>query len=322
MKPATQERMGVVERKAKTGAFSAAVLVAGLALGIGCRNDVDAPQKPKTEQGTLAVKETVEKKVVREGEPLVMRHLLPGEYSYLEMLRVDKIDAEGITIAPFFGGIMDWETAGMVEIFMSEHDVKPLRMKYGESKTFRVGEFALVESLTVKVEKGPKPGTTTVTLTYSGPKTERTKDGKIRVPFLLEKNGYFEFDVPGEGASKEGVAAKKGCEIRLWMGSVSFVKVREGRCEVKKGDELLTAEFIMEKAGFISWEVGKIDDEGVNLDISMEIFMSEHADKEGAPIKIKYGESQAWEGMAIKAEKGISADTAILTITYPDAKTQ
>lgn len=124
-----------------------------------------------------------------------------------------------------------------------------------------------------------------------------------------------------------GSGYAKGCEFVLHaVPSVNIISYPKGRCKVHEGDSVFNIEFILEKAGFFGWNVSKIDDLGIELVMSSEIFMSEHASSKNDPLRINYGENKplalrrvvlATEAISVKAEKGDTPGTAFVTVDFP-----
>ncbi|NYZ74305.1 hypothetical protein H0O00_04120 [Candidatus Micrarchaeota archaeon] len=93
----------------------------------------------------------------------------------------------------------------------------------------------------------------------------------------------------------------------------------EGEHAVRKGDSVLTVDFMIEKAGYFSVSVSGVYEKGVELVMNPGTFIQGRMRMKLSPLKIGYGETKTLDWfdpvLTIKAEKGTKAGTALLSIT-------
>ena len=127
---------------------------------------------------------------------------------------------------------------------------------------------------------------------------------------------------PSAQVRQPSVSEDKGDGLR---GSVvpatNLVAVREGRSTVREGDTLVRIEFLFEVAGFFEVKVAKIDAQGIELGMDMEIFETEHASNRAAPWRINYGQEgglgETGLPMRVRAERGTEPGTAVVEVYSP-----
>ncbi|MFH0737222.1 MAG: hypothetical protein V1827_01235 [Candidatus Micrarchaeota archaeon] len=274
------------EHPAKTGRFIGMVgFVAGLALMPGCGRG-DAAKKQKSEAQAC---ETVPDLTVHE----------PRGANEVEFRVSQMILGEGQEIAiPAF-------TAPL----------KVVRID-GEGVEVRVGD---------KVERYPYgkevfAGKYFLTVRFT---FDRCPDGKTR---MTMRYPYMEGITPAKHT-------KPACTTSIGHGANIMIDKR-GRCEVKEGDGLMRFEILFDRSSIVGYKVAKIEGAGVVIAMTEEVSADE-AVKDLKSWNIGFGQTKTLDGtinregsvlnlgnVSVTAEKGKVSGTAILTINYPDAKTQ
>ncbi len=105
------------------------------------------------------------------------------------------------------------------------------------------------------------------------------------------------------------------CEQKVVTGN-TVGTMKQGKCNVRSGDSLVKLEFQQEKSGFFNVSVGEISKQGVEINVHLEIFMSETATNKANPLIVPYGETVTFQNLQLTSQKGKTPGTAILDIQY------
>ena len=271
----------------KTGKFSTAmgVLVIGLALGAGCHGEAPG-RKPKTSVRACEVVPdltTYEPRGANEVDFRVSQAVL-GQ-------------GQEITIPAFKDAV---KIVGI--------DDRGVRIRIGnreERYTYGKEEFAGKYVLTVR-------------FTF-----DRCQDGKTR---MTMRYPYM------EGITSARYS-KPACTTTIGHGANIMID-KYGRCEVREGDGLMRFEILFDRSSIVGYKVAKIDDAGVVIAMTEEVGADE-AVRDIGSWGVGFGQTKTLDGtkniegrvlnlgkVSVTAEKGTVPGTAILTITYPEEKTE
>jgi hypothetical protein len=266
---------------------------------------------------------TADKTLVKAGDTVLSVEFLFEKAGFFNW-NVTKVDAKGITVG------------SSEEFFMIEEgNIKSFKVNFGEPKEIQLSSTLVIS---VKAEKGPKPGTAIVTVGAPEGYTELKKTTKekmkaeprdVSVSTDVPRNslevrtdeaGYTEVKHTSKGKMKAAakvVAADQarrekfleGLEKRpeldsgiacvLGMPRVCFAN----KVVLEAGDTFLTVGMVMEK-GYFAFNISKVDEKGIEV----------------AGTRFSFGETKPLVGSAgsptLTVEKGPKPGTAIVTVSF------